>query len=378
MTAMGNGKMKMGAPDGAEVSPEKRFKLALVEEVESSESRDVGGKAVPLVYKCNDATAPQADVLGWITANQEEVEAKLKDHGAILFRGFPLQTAADFDKFVCAFKGWKDLSYDDSLSFAVRIKRSNRICTTNEGKTGGLVFHHEQAQSPKWPSKLFFCCELAAKPGDGGQTGVCRSDSVLQALEEAEPAFIRKCEELGVKYTIYMADTSTATGVGRSWKSYFSAETKEACEAKMKGLGYTWEWQEDGSLKATTPRLEAVAKAPGTETRCFFNQLPASLFNAKEFCKVEEPKSDAPFSFDPWAPVHVSQEALNKCLSFGDGSEISVEILEKARRFCEENAVNLQWQSGDIALLDNFLVMHARRYWNGPAGTRKLLASLVH
>jgi len=155
MTAMGNGKMKMGAPDGAEVSPEKRFKLALVEEVESSESRDVGGKAVPLVYKCNDATAPQADVLGWITANQEEVEAKLKDHGAILFRGFPLQTAADFDKFVCAFKGWKDLSYDDSLSFAVRIKRSNRICTTNEGKTGGLVFHHEQAQSPKWPSNLF-------------------------------------------------------------------------------------------------------------------------------------------------------------------------------------------------------------------------------
>ena len=48
-----------------------------------------------------------------------------------------------------------------------RPLRKHRWCNrqTNEGKTGGLVFHHEQAQSPRWPSKLFFCCELAAAPG---------------------------------------------------------------------------------------------------------------------------------------------------------------------------------------------------------------------
>lgn len=38
MTAMGNGKMKMGAPDGAEVSPEKRFKLALVSSTNQASS----------------------------------------------------------------------------------------------------------------------------------------------------------------------------------------------------------------------------------------------------------------------------------------------------------------------------------------------------
>ena len=43
----------------------------------------------------------------------------------------------------------------------------------------------------------------------------------------------------------------------------------------------------------------------------------------------------------------------------------------------EKHAVDLQWQSGDVALLDNYLVMHARRIWNGPLGSRKLLASLV-
>jgi hypothetical protein len=229
-----------------------------------------------------------------------------------------------------------------------------------------------------------------------------------------------------------MGDQSQATGVGRSWKSYFSAETKEACEAKMTTLGYSWEWLEDGTLKATTPRLEAVANAPGTETPCFFNQLPATLFNAKEFMSVvgeaaaptapatgaavaaaaaasavaaaaaaggtatgdvegnaestaaaaaegdASVQPEVPFSFDRLAPVNVTQEALNMCLSFGDGSPISVAVLEKVRALCEANAVDLQWQSGDVALLDNFMVMHARRYWTGSAGTRKLLASLVH
>ena len=62
------------------------------------------------------------------------------------------------------------------------------------------MFHHEQAQSPRWPSKLFFCCEKAADAGDGGQTGVCRSDQVLDQLTKKHPQFVRKCEDLGVKY----------------------------------------------------------------------------------------------------------------------------------------------------------------------------------
>lgn len=54
----------------------------------------------------------------------------------------------------------------------------------------------------------------------------------------------------------------------------------------MRELGYTWEWQDDGVLKATTPRLEAVVVAPGTEIRCFFNQLPATTNNAIEFSRT--------------------------------------------------------------------------------------------
>ena len=39
-----------------------------------------------------------------------------------------------FDTFVRSWEDWQDLSYDRSMSFAVRHKLSDRICTTNEGK----------------------------------------------------------------------------------------------------------------------------------------------------------------------------------------------------------------------------------------------------
>ena len=141
----------------------------------------------------------------------------------------------------------------------------------------------------------------------------------------------------------------------------------------MRELGYTWQWGEDDTLQATTPRLEAVVTAPGTGIRCFFNQLPATTNNALEFSAVGNDGS----SLASDIKAVPTQDGINKCLSFGDGSEVSLEILLEARAICEKHAVNLQWQDGDVALLDNYIVMHARRIWNGPLGSRKLLASLV-
>jgi len=56
-----------------------------------------------------------------------------------------------------------------------------------------------------------------------------------------------------------------------------------ACVQRMTELGYTWKWLGDDVLKATSPALPAVRKAPGTDRRVFFNQLVAQITNAKEF-----------------------------------------------------------------------------------------------
>ncbi|EGD82819.1 hypothetical protein PTSG_03469 [Salpingoeca rosetta] len=328
------------------------------------QQRTFNDVAVPLVVKCTHqpAAVTMDGVCEWIKKNQSTLEEKLKHHGAILFRGFPLTTAQHFDSFVCSFQSYKDLPYSRSLSFAVRIQVTDRVCTTNEGKKGGQVFHHEQAQTPYWPSKLFFFCERPATTGGG--TAVCPSDIVCQRVKEKHPEFYRHLEEHGVKYTSYMAaQQDTSKGAGRSWKSFFGRDTKEAVEEHMRELGYTWRWLEDDTLAATSPVLKGIRTAPGTDKVVFFNQIVATIANASEFSGTAD-SGDS----------ESSDKRLARFICFGDDEPMPYKVLLDIKAMCEDAAVELEWQPGDVALLDNYLVMHARRAFDGP---RRVLASLV-
>jgi hypothetical protein len=301
-----------------------------------------------LVLTCARPDASVAEIAAWVSAQQPAIERALAAHGTVLFRGFALRSAEDFDAFVSAFAGWEDLSYSRSMSFAVRKRCTERICTTNEGKSGGLVFHHEQAQTPLWPSRVFFCCERPAEPGDGGGTGLVSSHLVLERLRAAYPEFVAKCKDVGVRYTIFAGPVQDASkGAGRSWKSFFHAEGVEECEAKMRRGGWEWEWGAGPNgaklgpdfLRCTTPRLDAVKTAPGTVRECFFNQLIATTANALEFSHVGKDGG----GFDPLVDVP-TQQAINECVRFADGSEVDLAILLDAKRICEELAVDVQWQ----------------------------------
>lgn len=76
------------------------------------------------------------NVHDWVTENELELARAVQDYGAVLARGFPIPDASAFSAFVTGFTAWKDLPYEDSLSFAVRLPVTDRVCTTNEGKTG--------------------------------------------------------------------------------------------------------------------------------------------------------------------------------------------------------------------------------------------------
>ena len=310
----------------------------------------------------SDASAASS----WIVRRQREIEAALSISGALLLRGWPLRGASDFGALVSSFAGWSDLPYEDSLSYAVRLPVCDRVCTTNEGKTGGMVFHHEQAQAPRFPSRLFFYCETPATSGGG--TGVCPSDVVWSRLAAAYPAFAAACETHGLIYSATLPpEQDTSVGVGRSWKSFFGVDNSVAAEARMAALGYTWEWRAGESLYMRTPVLAAVRKtvdANGATRKVFFNQAIAQyLANARDFSRGKGS-----------ADIVSGEDLLAQYLCFGDGSRVPTEPLEFANAVCNETAVELDWRAGNVALLDNFLVMHARRAYEGP---RRVLASLV-
>lgn len=295
------------------------------------------------------AESSTPDACTWLKENREHILALLQRQGAVLLRGFGLVSDRDFDAAISTFE-LPAFTYEESLSNAVRKNRTDKVFTANEAPSEIEIFlHHEMAQTPRYPGKLFFFCELAS--ATGGATPLCRSDLLLQALRKHMPEFVRQCEEKGLRYTNIMPlEADALSGQGRSWKSTLSSDSKAEAESRLKALGYSWQWLDDGSLKATTPVLPAV-KTLECGTEVFFNQLIAAFMGWKD-----------------------SRNRHERVVRFGDGSAIVDEDMQQVVKLSQVVTYDLQWQTGDMAIVDNFLVMHGRRPFTGE---RRVLASLT-
>jgi alpha-ketoglutarate-dependent taurine dioxygenase len=307
------------------------------------------GKAFPLFLECKTSDASLERAVAWAREQRDELQAQASEYGALLFRGFPLQSAEDFDAFVAAFD-LPNFAYDKSLSNAVRVNWTERVFSANEAPANVTIYlHHEMAQTPIFPAQLFFFCQIAAEAG--GQTPICRSDRLFDRLAERCPQFASDCELKGLQYTNVMPSANDAqSGMGRSWQSTLSAATREEAEARLAELGYSWQWLEDGCLQATTPVLPAVRELPSGR-KAFFNQLIAA--------------------FQGWKDV---RNDPSKAIRFGDGSALDQTATKIAGELAEELTFDVPWRAGDVVFMDNCVAMHGRRTFSG---TRKVLASLA-
>lgn len=323
--------------------------MKVTESTVPGQRTDDGSAPFPLVLVCDDAAATLDGTEQWIRQTAGTHVAAAARHGAVLFRGFPIATDADFDRFIAAFD-LPNFTYEDSLSNAVRTNRTERVFTANEAPANvNICLHHEMAQTPVYPSRLFFFCEQPAD--EGGETPICRSDVLYRRMQSALPDFTSACADKGLLYSHIMpAEDDAASGMGRSWRSTWNAETREQAEARMTELGYSWEWQADGCLKVTTPRLAAVRELESGRAS-FFNQLIAAFHGWKD-----------------------ARNDPSKSITFGDGSPLDPQVMDQVIAMAEEITFDVPWQAGDVAFVDNYVAMHGRRTFRG---TRRVLASLV-
>lgn len=310
------------------------------------------GHAFPAVVTNTQGLSTIEQSIDWVKAHQAELEDTLKRTGALLFRGFPINSADTFDAFSAAF-GYPNFTYQESLSNAVRINYTERVFTANEAPKDVEIFlHHEMAQTPISPSKLFFFCQSAADAG--GATPLCRSDMLFDAFAKQMPDVAADFVKKGLKYTTYMpAENDADSGQGRSWKNTLSVESVDAAETKLRELGYSWEWLDDGSLKATTPVLPAVIQY-GEDAQVFYNQLIAAYMG--------------------WKGV---KDNPSRAITFGDGSDIPKDALDLMVKLAPQFTFDLAWQDGDVAMVDNYMAMHGRRPYSGERKRQVLVALAV-
>ena len=288
----------------------------------------------------------------WLKENKIFIELKLEEHGAIIFKDLPVKTAEDFDQFVSTFN-YETFTYEESLSNAVRINKTDKVFTANEAPREVEIFlHHEMAQTPTYPKNIFFFCKSASETG--GETPLCRSDQLYEALLKADKALVESFEKFGVIYNSIMSSgDELISGQGRSWQKTLGVSSKNDAEAKLSKLGYSWNWIEDDNLSVTTKTLQAT-KELGNGQKSFFNQVIAASLGWKKN------------SENQIAPVR-----------FGNGEEIKESYIELISDLAQSLTLLRSWKDHDILLIDNYRVMHGRKPFAGNKN-REVLVSLTN
>jgi alpha-ketoglutarate-dependent taurine dioxygenase len=288
----------------------------------------------------------------WLKENKIFIELKLEEHGAIIFKDLPVKTAEDFDQFVSSFN-YDTFIYEESLSNAVRINKTNKVFTANEAPREVEIFlHHEMAQTPTYPKNIFFFCKSASETG--GETPLCRSDQLYEALLKEDKTLIESFEKFGVIYNSIMSSgDELLSGQGRSWQKTLGVSSKNDAEAKLSELGYSWNWIEGDNLSVTTKPLKATKELKDGK-KSFFNQVIAASLGWKKSSKNQI------------SPVR-----------FGNDQEIDQSAIEHISELAQSLTLLRSWQDNDILLIDNYRVMHGRKPFSGNKN-REVLVSLTY
>lgn len=345
--------------------------------------------------RVSEADDPQYDVARMLTdleENREYLFDLLHTHGVIHFRNFAANrtTPEDFGRIVTKAFGLSAFPY--TLGNAVRKNIvGNIVFTANEAPPDRWIpFHHELAQTPKYPTYLLFYCRHPADTQ--GETPVVYSPRVYERLAASFPNIIKAIEDKGVIYSRTMSKFDRPhSAIGRGWQATFNADSPKQVEQVLKQRGYSWRWettQNDTSVSSysssAAPASDDGPKAGGTsdENRsanavddCDSDILTEISPVLPAVLETHGKKSFFNQIYAAWFGWRDELNQSTKSVMLSDGTPFPSEFMHALKHILDEEQVAIPWKKGDFVLIDNRIAMHAR---NPFTGKRSILASLAN
>ncbi len=281
----------------------------------------------------------------WMESNMELFQNKLATHGAVLFRGFQIDTVEKFERFIQSFNA-APLEYRQRSSPRFAVARNIYHSTTYPADQS-INMHSENSYALQWPLKIVFCCIHPAT--EQGETPIADNRKVLAHLSEATR---EKFRQQGVRYIRHISKD-----MGLSWEEVFQTTSREAVEKECTATGMNYYWLDEDRLVLTWCNT-AIHQHPITSEQVWFNH--AFFFN--QYALEEETRA-----------TFLANEELPFNTSFGDGAPITQEEIEEIRMAYQNATVLFTWEKGDVLFLDNMLMAHGRSPYKGD---RQIIVSM--
>jgi amino acid adenylation domain-containing protein len=301
--------------------------------------------SMPLVI--SPLAPSELDPVDWARFNRFDLNRQLLRHGALLFRGFRIESARDFERFAQAL--CPDL-FADYGDLPRKPESSHIYHSTPYPSDRPILFHHESSQMHCWPRCIMFHCAQPA--AEGGATPLADGRLTLGRLRpELREEFARR----GILYV-----RNYTGGLDVDWREFFRTKERLEVEAKCREAGMDWEWLGEDGLR-TMKRAAAVIEHPETGEEVFFNQIQAHHVSC-----LEDGVRESLLSL-------FGEEGLPRNVYFGDGGRISGDEMKEVEEAYESVAVDFGWERGDVLMVENMLVAHGRRAYRGD---RKVLVAM--
>ncbi len=329
---------------------------------------DKSKKTLPLII------TPRFDdthdfICKWLEQNNSWVQDQMIRYGAVIVRGFKIESPPDFEKATLAldpnlcdkYRGTSPRSLSKGTKYA--------FSAADVPVNYPIAQHLEMSFLKAPPRFLYFGC-MKESSSLGGETSLCDFRAVYQDISpELRQKFLtkqvkytRKHHRIGEKWTYDV-------GAMKTWVELFGTSSKQEVEkiceeesappARWLGDTFYQEWVDQSC------QLHPITKEPVwfNHTQVFhWSTFPAELWYA--FCRMKSLKLFIHFvlvSIFTFIKYGILGYKMSLEVTFGDDTPILCSEMDEVRDAIHKNLVFSRWQKGDILCIDNFSTSHGRQ-----------------
>lgn len=302
--------------------------------------------------------------------DKKSLKSALDEHGAVLFRGFSVNSADAFASFIKVFLQSEPISYHGGEGS--RDKVAEGVYTSTKAPSWAHIHLHNELSCTDNPIKYInFFCETPPEAGTG-QTILGSTAGVTDAIKK-KPDLWNLFEGRTIKYVSRHPPEGSffnrVNATHKTWQECFETDDKAKVEEICKSKGFKFKWIPS---KLFGEWIEVTRRAPATKINAeggkdWFNQ--AHLY-------YSTPKRDGGWlNYILASLLYIIPWTRNYDVSFDDeGPQFSKKIMDQVHEILEKETVKFNWQKGDVLVVNNFKALHGKAPHKGP---RSILTSMI-